>query len=303
MLQSYWKFKLKDLRFQLSRLYVFLTCTSPEFRFQDGGVSLVKEVKDFNRVNDIFHSEVQLLGHLHHRHLLALKGFSMGYKRLLIFDNIENGSLKEHLNDPLKTPLSWRMRLQIAVGVVAALEYLFLFIEPPRCHVSISSSNIMLDENFTAKLSDYGLLTCIGNSAPYSKDCTGQKNGNIVFQLGVLILELITGQSSEMEDPDLGNSYDSKELKSLLAVAKLCIKSRGKPAFTIPQLFRYLQKKFVSRTSSYGIISALGLEEAVIGSHCAESHTVLSEHHQAYPHLHHMPLAELAASSSTPPPC
>ena len=94
-------------------------------------------------------------------------------------------------------------------------------------------------------------------------DCKGQKSGNIIFQLGVLILELITGQSSEMEgsdliqwiqesrfyssihnmiDPDLGNNYDSRELKNLLAVAKLCIKSRDKPAFTIPQLFRYLQK-------------------------------------------------------------
>ena len=95
-------------------------------------------------------------------------------------------------------------------------------------------------------------------------DCKGQKSGNIIFQLGVLILELITGQSSEMEgsdliqwiqesrfyssihnmiDPDLGNNYDSRELKNLLAVAKLCIKSRDKPAFTIPQLFRYLQRK------------------------------------------------------------
>ncbi|XLT05900.1 hypothetical protein HN51_044649 [Arachis hypogaea] len=44
--------------------------------------------------------------------------------RLLIFDNIENGSLKEHLNDPLKTPLNWRMRLQIANEVVVALEVL-----------------------------------------------------------------------------------------------------------------------------------------------------------------------------------
>ncbi|QHO07944.1 putative receptor-like protein kinase [Arachis hypogaea] len=72
--------------------------------------------------------------------------------RLLIFDNIENGSLKEHLNDPLKTPLNWRMRLQIANEVVAALEYLFLFNDPPAYHVSISSSNIMLDENFAAKI-------------------------------------------------------------------------------------------------------------------------------------------------------
>lgn len=80
----------------------------------------------------------------------------------------------------------------------------------------------------------------------------------------MFILELVTGQSSEMEgsdiiqwiqesrfyssihnmlDPDLGDNYDSRELKSLLAVAKLCIKSRDKPVFTIRQLFRYLQQK------------------------------------------------------------
>ncbi|RYQ95311.1 hypothetical protein Ahy_B08g090470 [Arachis hypogaea] len=84
-----------------------------------------------------------------------LTGFMLplGYFwRLLIFDNIENGSLKEHLNDPLKTPLNWRMRLQIANEVVVALKYLFLFSDPPAYHVSISSSNIMLDENFAAKI-------------------------------------------------------------------------------------------------------------------------------------------------------
>ncbi|KAI5412565.1 probable receptor-like protein kinase At1g49730 isoform X1 [Lathyrus oleraceus] len=233
-----------------------------------GGVCLVKEVKDFDKGNDEnFHKQVQLLGRLHHRHLLSLKGFSLGHdrksKRLLIFDNIENGSLKEHLNDPLKTPLNWRTRLQIANGVVAALEYLFLFSEPPISHVSISSSNIMLDENFTPKLSDFGLLTG-GSSVMMTQDCTGQENCKIIFQLGVLILELVTGQSSEMEgsdliewiqesrffssidkmlDPDLGNNYDGTELKSLLAVAKLCIKSWDKPSYTIPQLFRYLQKE------------------------------------------------------------
>ncbi|KAE9600725.1 putative protein kinase RLK-Pelle-URK-1 family [Lupinus albus] len=198
--------------------------------FEDSGVCLVKEVKHFDDEanSDTFFSQVQLLGRLHHRHLLSLKGFSLGHKhkRLLIFDNIENGSLKEHLNDPLKTPLNWRTRLKIANDVVAALEYLFLFSEPPVCHVSISSSNIMLDETFTAKLSDFGFFTPGGNSVvtPSSKDCMGQ----IVFQLGVLILELVTGQV----------------LKSLLGVAKLCIKSKDKPSsFTMPQLFRYLQMR------------------------------------------------------------
>lgn len=79
----------------------------------------------------------------------------------------------------------------------------------------------------------------------------------------MLILELVTGQSSEkgahlvqwiqetrfrksmhnMIDPDLGNSYDTKELKSLLALAKLCIGTGGKPTFSVLQVFRYFQKK------------------------------------------------------------
>ncbi|KAH7561321.1 hypothetical protein JRO89_XS10G0211500 [Xanthoceras sorbifolium] len=238
-------------------------------RFGDGEVALVKEVEALNQEKDVFYREVQLLGRLHHRHLLALRGFTTGHKRLLVFDNIENGSLKEHLNDPQKTPLNWKTRLQIAVGVAAALEYLFLFSNPPIYHVSISSSSIMLDENFTAKLSDVGLLSSIESyvKIPHtscSEDCKSQECSNIVFQLGVLILELVSGQSSDkggfdlvqwiqescfdscihnMIDPDLGSNYDSRELKRLLSVARLCIRTRDKPTFSVPQIFRYLQKK------------------------------------------------------------
>lgn len=102
------------------------------------------------------------------------------------------------------------------------------------------------------------------NDTRSSADSLDQKGEDIIFQLGVLILELVTGQSSvqgstdliqwiqgsrlsasiqKMIDPDLGNNYDSRELKNMLAVAKLCIKSREKPKFSNPQIFRYLQKK------------------------------------------------------------
>uniref|UniRef100_A0A803PY29 Protein kinase domain-containing protein n=1 Tax=Cannabis sativa TaxID=3483 RepID=A0A803PY29_CANSA len=168
-----------------------------------------------------------------------------------------------------ETPLNWRTRLQIATGVVAALEYLLLFNDPPIYHVSINSSNIMLDENFNAKLSDIGIVTSTGDNetVPHtscSKDSMDQECSNIIYQLGVLILELVTGQSSDngdadlvqwiqesrfrnsihnMIDPDLGNTYDNRELRSLLAVAKLCIVSREKPTFSVLQIFRYFQKK------------------------------------------------------------
>lgn len=234
--------------------------------FDDAGLALVKEVKEFDQSDEVFYREVQLLGRLHHRHLLALRGFCMEQKSLLVFDNVENGSLKDHLNDPLRTPLNWRTRLQIANGVAAALEYLLLFNDPPVYHVSVNSSNVMLDENFIAKLSDVGFLGYSGNhtGTTHPKDCIEAESRNIIFQLGVLMLELITGQSSEegganliqwvqeyhlgssiykLIDPDLGNDYDSRELRNLLEVARLCIKSRDKPVLSAARLFRYLQKK------------------------------------------------------------
>ncbi|XP_057954333.1 probable receptor-like protein kinase At1g49730 isoform X3 [Malania oleifera] len=245
--------------------------------FQDGTVAVVKEVRALSQGEDVFHREVQLLAQLHHRHLVALQGFSLGHKRFLVFEKTENGSLKEHLSDPLKTPLNWRTRLQIAIGVAAALEYLHFFCDPPIYHVSISSNNIMLDENFAAKLSDVGLLSSDGNRgtslhSSCSEDCMGQKCGNTMFQLGVLILELVTGQSSEkggtdiiqwvqescfgitidnMIDPDLGNNYDPGELRSLLAVARFCLKSRDKPTYSVSHILRYLQKKLDSSCNAF----------------------------------------------------
>ncbi|CAI0543950.1 unnamed protein product [Linum tenue] len=243
-------------------------------KLEDGEVVLVKEVKfldhEENSSDGEFYRQVQLLARLHHRHLLAVRGFSAGRKRYLVFDNIENGSLKEHLDDPLRTPLDWRTRLQIAIGVAAALEYLLHFSDPPMYSVSISSSNIMLDQNFNVKVADISVHTSSTNSSAlilHSSDSEGSdelQHENIIFQLGLLILELVTGQSSvkgctdlvqwiqecsssssfhRMIDPDLGDRYDSSELRKLLAVARVCIRSRYEPKFSIQQIFRYLQKK------------------------------------------------------------
>ncbi|KAL0369479.1 UNVERIFIED_CONTAM: putative receptor-like protein kinase [Sesamum angustifolium] len=90
-------------------------------KFQNGHLATVKEVRLSDEDDDSFYREVQLLGRLHHRHIVALCGFSSGSKRFLVFENMEEGSLKEHLSDPLKTPLNWRTRLQIAIGIAAAV--------------------------------------------------------------------------------------------------------------------------------------------------------------------------------------
>ncbi|XP_010685462.1 probable receptor-like protein kinase At1g49730 isoform X3 [Beta vulgaris subsp. vulgaris] len=203
-----------------------MTCDSQsityEAKFEDGSASIVKEVRSVDRSNEVFDKELQCLGRLHHRHVVALRGFSIGRRSFLIFENTAKGSLKEHLNDPLKTPLSWKTRVQIAIGVAAAL-----------------LSNI----------------SCL---------CSEEK-ADMIPQFGALLLELITGQSLAKEsadviqwiqelrsnlsmhnmiDPDLGNSYSSKELWDLLSVARLCMKVQNTQAFSISQIFWYLQKRF-----------------------------------------------------------
>ncbi|XP_010247785.1 PREDICTED: probable receptor-like protein kinase At1g49730 [Nelumbo nucifera] len=267
------RFKYKDVRRATNRFGRTISTLSHgsvyKAKFQDGLVAMVKEVRTFPQGKDAFYKEVQLLGRLHHRHLVGLRGFSTGRERFLVFEYTENGTLKEHLNDPLKTPLNWRTRLEIAIGVAAALEYLYFFCDPPVYHVSINSSNILLDDNFVAKLFDIGRLGSHESQiakphASCSRGCMDQEWKNVVFQLGVLILELITGQSSEKEgtnlvqwiqgsnfassmhmmvDPDLGNNYDSRELKTLLNVARLCTKTGDKPKITVPQILWYLQRR------------------------------------------------------------
>ncbi|XP_042510500.1 probable receptor-like protein kinase At1g49730 [Macadamia integrifolia] len=252
-----------------SRSFVSLS-SGPVYKakFQDGFMAMVKEVKAFPQGKDAFYREVQLIGQLNHCHLVGLRGFSTGCERFLVLEYVENGSLKEHLTDPLKTPLNWKTRLRIATGVAAALEYLYFFCNPPIYHVCINSRNVLLDENFNAKLSDIGLLGSCGNHIAKSytlcsRGCMDQECRNIIFQLGVLLLELVTGQPSEddgtdlvkwvqdsnflrsmhkMVDPDLGNTYDFIELRTLLTVARLCTKTDGNPKF-VRQILLYLQRK------------------------------------------------------------
>uniref|UniRef100_A0A803LXL3 Protein kinase domain-containing protein n=1 Tax=Chenopodium quinoa TaxID=63459 RepID=A0A803LXL3_CHEQI len=261
-----------------------ITCDSQsityEAKFRDGSVSVVKEVRSVDQRNEVFDKELHLLGRLHHRHVVALRAYSVGRKSFLVFECTAKGSLKDHLNDPLKTPLSWKTRVQIAIGVAAALEYLQFFCEPPVKHISISSSNIILDEKLVPKVRT---LKIIG-SAPNTHyirlseisvvsltqlsniGCLcSEERADVIPQYGALLLELITGESSPKEsadviqwirelrsnlsmhniiDPDLGNSYNYKDLRDLLSVARLCIKVENTQAFTISHIFWYLQKRF-----------------------------------------------------------
>uniref|UniRef100_A0A804Q441 Serine-threonine/tyrosine-protein kinase catalytic domain-containing protein n=3 Tax=Zea mays TaxID=4577 RepID=A0A804Q441_MAIZE len=207
----------------------------------------------------------------------GLVRFTFGYGwagverfRFLVFDHMENRSLKECLHDPLRTPLDWRTRLQVAIDVAAALEYLYYHCDPPVFHVSVNSGTVLMDANFVAKLSDVGVVSHDVRLATTDsfQDRVERRRAGLAFQYGVLVLELVTGQSPgadgelvrwaqdpgsaasvhRMVDADLGGVYDARELRDLVAVARLCTRDRddrdeGAGVVTIPQIVRYLQGK------------------------------------------------------------
>ncbi|XP_011628348.2 probable receptor-like protein kinase At1g49730 isoform X1 [Amborella trichopoda] len=236
-------------------------------QFPDGLVAAVREVRTSCEVQkDTFDRKVQFLGRLHHRHLVPLRGFSAERDRFLIMEYMENGNLKELLHDPLRTPLNWKARLQVAIDVASALDYLQSFCKPPVCNISIKSSKILLDENFVAKLSPFGFLESNGSKMTMAhlqgKNQSSYPQESVVFQYGLLLLELITGQSIKFEginliqeyrfidsmltmvDPDLGINFDPKELKILLVIARMCIDTEGTLTVSMPCILRYLQGKF-----------------------------------------------------------
>ncbi|MQL79400.1 hypothetical protein Taro_011847 [Colocasia esculenta] len=245
-------------------------------------------VKRMNKVSqqgeDEFCREMELLGRLHHRHLVALRGFCIEKReRFLMYEYMENGSLKDHLHSSGWTPLSWRRRMQIAIDVANALEYLHFYCDPPLCHRDIKSSNILLDENFVAKVADFGLAHASRsgsiNFEPVNTDIRGTPGymdpeyvvtqelteKSDIYSYGVLLLELVTGRRaiqdnknlvewsqkfmvsgsklSELVDPVIKNSVDLEQLHVVVGIIQWCTQREGKVRPSIKQVLRVLHER------------------------------------------------------------
>ncbi|KAK2980938.1 hypothetical protein RJ640_022917 [Escallonia rubra] len=108
-----------------------------------------------------FQNELLLAGNLSSRHILPVIGFSSDRKRrrmLLVYELMVNGSLQDCLLQRKSKELrEWHRRFAIGVGIAKGLEYLHHYCNPPVIHGDIKPSNILLDENFVAKIGDFGL--------------------------------------------------------------------------------------------------------------------------------------------------
>ncbi|KAK4376980.1 hypothetical protein RND71_003276 [Anisodus tanguticus] len=181
-------------------------------RLRDGKEVAVKTMADSSsHGTKQFATEVALLSRIHHRNLVPLIGYyEDDHQRMLVYEYMHNGTLRDHVNESTdKKHLDWLARLHIAEDAGKGLEYLHTGCNPSIIHRDVKTSNILLDINMRAKVSDFGLsrqaeedLTHVSSVARgtvgyldpeyYANQQLTEKSD--VYSFGVVLLELISGR-------------------------------------------------------------------------------------------------------------
>ncbi|KAL3742214.1 hypothetical protein ACJRO7_017662 [Eucalyptus globulus] len=184
-------------------------------KLKDGREIAVKVLSnDSNQGKREFSNEVTLLSRIHHRNLVQLLGYCQEDGRnMLVYEFMHNGTLKEHLFGPLtrERNFNWIKRLEIAEDTARGIEYLHTGCVPAIIHRDLKSTNILLDSNLRAKVSDFGISksqvdgvshvsSAVRGTVGYldPEYCISQESTdkNDVYSFGVILLELISGREA-----------------------------------------------------------------------------------------------------------
>ncbi|KAM7462711.1 hypothetical protein LguiA_030832 [Lonicera macranthoides] len=165
-----------------------------------------------------FRTEIEMLSKFRHSHIVSLIGYCYSStEKILVYQYMVNGSLADHLyksgNHGRGSTLSWVQRLKICLGAAHGLDYLHtcISVEDSIIHRDMKSSNILLDKNFAAKVSDFGL----SRICPIAQSCTDIKTNvkgttgyvdpeymltlkltrkSDVYSFGVVLFEVLCGR-------------------------------------------------------------------------------------------------------------
>ncbi|XP_010479764.1 PREDICTED: PTI1-like tyrosine-protein kinase At3g15890 isoform X2 [Camelina sativa] len=175
----------------------------------------VKRLKAWSSREEItFAVEVEILARIRHKNLLSVRGYcAEGQERLIVYDYMPNLSLVSHLHGQHSSDslLDWTRRMNIAVTSAQAIAYLHHFATPRIVHGDVRASNVLLDSEFEARVTDFGYGKMMpddagdggnkitkGNNIGYlSPECieSGKESDmEDVYSFGVVLLELVTGK-------------------------------------------------------------------------------------------------------------
>ncbi|XP_066312438.1 brassinosteroid LRR receptor kinase BRI1-like [Miscanthus floridulus] len=183
-------------------------------QLKDGKVVAIKKLIHVSGQGDReFTAEMETIGRIKHRNLVPLLGYcKCGEERLLVYDYMRFGSLEDVLHDRKKTgsKLNWAARKKIAIGAARGLAYLHHNCIPHIIHRDMKSSNVLIDEQLEARVSDFGMarmmsvvdthlsVSTLAGTPGYvppeyyqSFRCTTKGD---VYSYGVVLLELLTGK-------------------------------------------------------------------------------------------------------------
>ncbi|KAJ6305206.1 hypothetical protein OIU78_020696 [Salix suchowensis] len=183
-------------------------------------------------------SEVSFLGRLSHPNLVKLLGYCLEEKELLlVYEFMQKGSLENHLfrRNPNIDPLSWDIRLKIAIGAARGLAFLHTS-EKQVIYRDFKASNILLDGNYNAKISDFGLaksgpageeshvttriMGTYGYAAPEYIATGHLYVKSDVYGFGVVLLEIMSGQRAHNRNRPSGQQNLVEWLRPLLSQKK-----------------------------------------------------------------------------------
>ncbi|PWA95805.1 protein kinase-like domain-containing protein [Artemisia annua] len=157
-----------------------------------------------------FQAEVEIISRVHHRYLVSLVGYCIcDMQRMLVYEYVPNNTLEFHLHGKSQVVMDWQTRMRIALGSAKGLAYLHEDCHPRIIHRDIKSANILLDNDFEAKVADFGLarltsendthvstrvMGTFGYLAPEYASSGKLSDKSDVFSFGVMLLEIVTGR-------------------------------------------------------------------------------------------------------------
>lgn len=210
-------------------------------------VAVKRLLNNLGQAEKEFRVEVEAIGHVRHKNLVRLLGYCIeGTHRLLIYEYVNNGNLEQWLHGAMSHHghLTWEGRIKILLGTAKGLAYLHDAIEPKVVHRDIKASNILIDDDFNAKISDFGLAKLLGAGkshivtrvmgtfgyvAPEYASSGFLNEKSDVYSFGVVLLESITGR-----DPvdDTGSVHE----KNLVDWLKMMVGAKRSEEVVDPNL-------------------------------------------------------------------